>query len=335
MPNWAILERCAEILLGEGQNPPQWIPAIPRGHAIVGRDGRKFQLDNLSDLMLSTRDAGLRIPVDENHASTFLAPQGGASPALGWVTDWTIKSDGILWAQVEWTPKGSEVLKNKEYRYVSPAILHDKDGRITGIHSLSLVNRPNLDLPAINSTDPEGSQPKEDPSMEPKEIRLALGLPETATEDEVKSALIKLKAAAAPSPAPEPIPALNADQIRAIVAESVQAAVAPLVRHSTETHDELVTRTIDSYVKAGKIQPTEIARNHYFALCATPAGLKSTCEFLDQAPALVSTNSTINGDPPAHPGDKLSAIEREVCRKLQIPEDEYLKTSPEWMPSEG
>ena len=172
--------------------------------------------------------------------------------------------------------------------------------------------------------------------MDPKQLRLALGLLETATEDEVQAKLASLKAAATPvKPAPAPQPSLNADEIRAIVIEAVKTEVSPLISKHTETHDGLVARTIDGYVKAGKIQPTEIARNHYVALCSTPEGLKSTCAFLDQAPALVSTNAhDLGGNPPSG-ASQLSDIEREVCAKLQIPEEEFIKTSPNWVPQHG
>jgi phage I-like protein len=422
MPDLATLALCNEIVFATPGELPEWIPVLPRGPKLVGRDGREFGVRDITEVMHATKALGRRTPIDINHATTFEAPAGKESPAMGWIDKWRVEDDGLLWGHVaEWTPRGIEAIKNKEYSYTSPALLPElpgfEGGFVKAIHSVGLVNGPNFDMPAINSEDlalnaqwttayindlpdsaflyiesggkkdSEGKMtprslrhfPYKDASgkvdlphlrnaiaripqstvsglnksalqekargilarattsnnsqeviMDPKEIRKALGLPEEATDEQVEAKLDALKASVT-KPVEPPVPALNAAQITEIVNAAVSAAVAPLVKRDNETHDELVKRTIDGYVKAGKIQPNDIARNYYIELCQTPEGLKRTCAFLDQQPAFVSTNSQLVDPGTGKPA--LNDDEKRVCEMLNISEEDMLKTSSNWVPT--
>jgi phage I-like protein len=56
---------------------------------------------------------GIDIAIDYRHDSEDIA--------AGWITALELTEDGSeLWAQVTWTPKGSKVLSEKEFRYLSP-----------------------------------------------------------------------------------------------------------------------------------------------------------------------------------------------------------------------
>lgn len=60
-------------------------------------------------------DDGLRrdIPITEGHESF------DEKPAVGWFKSLTVKGDG-LWAAMEWTPKGKQLLAERSYKYFSP-----------------------------------------------------------------------------------------------------------------------------------------------------------------------------------------------------------------------
>jgi hypothetical protein len=67
------------------------------------------------------------------------------------------KSLGVLLAKLEFTARALELIRNKEYRYVSPAIDYGARDKLTGesqgttLTSLALTNRPFLEeLPAIH-----------------------------------------------------------------------------------------------------------------------------------------------------------------------------------------
>lgn len=67
------------------------------------------------------------------------------APASGWVKEIILKNDGI-YALVEWTEKASQYIKSKEYRYLSPVILVDKNTRkVHELHSVALTNTPAID----------------------------------------------------------------------------------------------------------------------------------------------------------------------------------------------
>lgn len=56
---------------------------------------------------------GIDIAIDYKHDSEDIA--------AGWIKELYLSSDGKeLWAKVDWTPKGSQVLGEKEFRYISP-----------------------------------------------------------------------------------------------------------------------------------------------------------------------------------------------------------------------
>lgn len=323
--------------------PPEWVPVLSdlSGDTIEGRDGRVFRLDNLLSVLKRTEALHIDTPVDIDHATE--RPEGGA--AVAWANAWKIEG-GILWARVSWEQAGYEAVKNRTHKYISPAFTFkpDKgtDGLIDAIVSIGLVTQPNFDLPALNSV--ENKRPADEASttntenkessMEPKAFRLALGLAENATDDEVLAKLNELKAAAQPPapPAPpvlEPV-AINA-QIVDMVQKAVNSAIAPFKSQATESHEKLVERTLDGYVKAGKIQPTEVARNYFRGQCATADALKATCSYLDQLPSIVSTHSTMPSGTPEHTTG-LTDSQKMVCRRLGIPEDKYIATSPEWKP---
>lgn len=75
---------------------------------------------------------------------------GDTAPASGWIKKLTLEDDK-LYAHVEWVDKAKELIKNKEYKYVSPVFQSNTTKGTTGnnigwsLHSLSLTNRPFLE----------------------------------------------------------------------------------------------------------------------------------------------------------------------------------------------
>lgn len=116
------------------------------------------------------------------------------APAAGWIKDIRLGEDAII-AKVEWTQKGGEYLKNREYRYVSPVVMvRKKDSRATALHSMALTNTPAIDgmFPIVaHSLDIENMMEDDDGGnkMELEKIRKLLGLQEGATEEDVLKAL--------------------------------------------------------------------------------------------------------------------------------------------------
>ncbi|WIW70617.1 phage protease [Anaerosinus gibii] len=111
------------------------------------------------------------------------------APAAGWIKELVDKGEAGLWGKVEWTDKAATFIRNKEYQYLSPVILLNKEKRAIGLHSAALTNTP-----AIDGMEPivcKLGLDEEEKEMEEflKKLAKMLGLAETATEDEITEAI--------------------------------------------------------------------------------------------------------------------------------------------------
>lgn len=62
--------------------------------------------------------------------------------AAGWFTHFFVDPIKGLFAKLNLTKRGKELLENREYRYTSPTFVLDKDGVPVDMHSISLTNTP-------------------------------------------------------------------------------------------------------------------------------------------------------------------------------------------------
>lgn len=132
----------APIALPSG-TVPDWIHVLPAGE-ICTKDGRgPYTLPDAAQLIARSMAAG-KLAIDENHSTDLAAPQGQPSPARGWIVELQQRADGI-WARVEWTNTGRQIMASKEYRGVSPVIAHDSDNVVRALRRASLTNAPNLE----------------------------------------------------------------------------------------------------------------------------------------------------------------------------------------------
>ena len=121
------------------------IKISPVGESVVGRDGRVFEINGL-EVIEATKRSGIDLMLDVNH-------HGGE--AVGWFSldSLEAREDGI-YASLELTKRGKELVENKAYRYLSPAFVADFKGDIRVVkelHSIGLVNQPNLLKKSLNS----------------------------------------------------------------------------------------------------------------------------------------------------------------------------------------
>ncbi len=121
--------------------------------AVVGLDGRTFNIDGEA-VVANTIANGIDLVFDVDHG---YAEYGGK--AAGWFKfdSLELREDGI-YASLETTTLGNELIDGKLYRYVSPAYIMDRnksDRTVLSLDSVGLVNRPNLIKDALNSKDKE------------------------------------------------------------------------------------------------------------------------------------------------------------------------------------
>jgi phage I-like protein len=169
---------------------PEWVQLFEAGSNVTC-DGRgPFILRDIQKVIEKSiaKSVDGKLPIDVNHALNLAAPNGGSSPAFGWMVELQARDTG-LWARVEWTAAGKQLLADKAYRFLSPTFKADKKNNVEWVMSASLVNNPALHgiKPVLNSNQPK---PEFDIMDFLKALLAILGLPE-ATEENVALAAVK------------------------------------------------------------------------------------------------------------------------------------------------
>ena len=308
---------------------PTSIELVPAGALLQGRDGRRWRNGDPRKVALNSMARLPRLVIDENHATDLSAPKGGASPAMGWMTNLRAEADGSIRADVEWTKRGARAVLNREYSFISPVFLHDDRGEITVVLRAALTNSPNLNLPALNSetnffdnnTDTEASMKKE--------LCAALGLPGTASDAEVLAATKALNAAKPETPRAQtdtarvdltayaPRADLNAMETRAVTAER---QVAELNAERLRKEAEAV---VDGAIKARKIAPA--SREEYLALCADEEGVGKLKSVFEKTPEIIGAEAQAPEGAPPPSGEiaALNAEEASLAKAMGYTADEY------------
>lgn len=174
-----------------GEEFSDWQEILPGGPLVRGKDGRNYFLSDAQRLVnfLNDKTANERIadvPLDVNHAIDRKAWKGEHTPAHGWYKEFRINDAGNVEGRLEPNDGGAWMIANKDYRYLSPAILYDPDTlEILDIEAVSLTNNPNFNLRALNDAQEQPSTVEEKPMFE--KLRKLFGLEASATEDDVEA----------------------------------------------------------------------------------------------------------------------------------------------------
>jgi len=200
----------ALILKAEGHVPTE-ILLLPFGE-VKTSEGNYFVDEEAAALILSIfREIGNDIVIDYEHQTL----KDVEAPAAGWIKDLYVGEDGI-YGRVEWTERAKNYIANKEYRYLSPVVWVNKEGRAVFLQCVALTN-----LPATFNAKPIVSKQggremeeilkllgvkSEEEALEaikilrqkkeasiPKEILDVLELKEDASVSEVKASILALK----------------------------------------------------------------------------------------------------------------------------------------------
>lgn len=185
-----LLVAAAAIEAANDGAPAQRILLLPMGD-IALRDGRgPFRIDDLAhaEAVIAATAAwagNSDLVVDYDHQTFYAvgANKGGTAIAAGWIRKLSADAAGI-WGDVEWTSAAAAALAAREYRYISPLFLPAPDGRVLRLANAGLVNVPAIaDLPAV------AAAVQENDPVNYMKIAAALGLPETASEDDIVAAI--------------------------------------------------------------------------------------------------------------------------------------------------
>ncbi|MCP1375383.1 phage protease [Dyella lutea] len=258
---------------------PQWRELIPAPNAqgrVQGIDGRWWRMSNPQGVV----DAYQRpLAVDINHASELQAPQGGASPATGWIEKLEVRQ-GAVWGLIAWNAKGQQAVGGKEYRFLSPVFKYDGTTReIKVLTSAALTNEPNFPIALNRANDSQETPPVDEA------IRKALGLPEKATAEQAVTAINALQRSVDTPSLEKFVPRADYDaaQQRATNAE------ARLADHAKATKAAEIDAAVEAAVKAGKITPATV--EYHKASCAAEGGLERFKAFVEAAPVVADTTN--------------------------------------------
>ncbi|MDW7643444.1 MAG: phage protease [Desulfuromonadales bacterium] len=286
---------------------PEHIELIPAGEVVQGRDGRTFLNDSPAGLSEAFAQDGKDIPVDWEHATELRAPNGLPAPAAGWIKEIVTREDGSVWGRVDWTEKGRASVAGREYRYVSPVFIFEKESRrILRITSVGLTNQPNLRLKGLNH------QQKEE-EMLPKELLAKLGLPENATLEQAMNAIAKIQGDLTTALNRAESPSLDKFIPRADYDAAMNRATTAeqkLVARDQADLDKEINAEVDAAVKAGKITPATV--EFYKASCRAEGGMEAFRKFVEAAPVL-GAPSDLDGKAPEKGDRALNAQEQLIA----------------------
>ena len=175
-----ITLQCSKIAL---DGAPEVIPVLPLGHVVSSKGEFDVDAESLAAINANIAKRGVDVVIDYEHQTL----KGTQAPAAGWVKELKL-ADGCIQAVVEWTPRGAEYLKNREYRYLSPVVnVRKADNKVVQLHSLALTNTPAIQgmAPIVNSDTFEGGQP----NMDMTKLAELLGLDANADEQQIMEAV--------------------------------------------------------------------------------------------------------------------------------------------------
>jgi phage I-like protein len=309
--------RFAIALASEGK-APIWVMLIPAGR-VDTNDGRWFDNNNPDLVIAAFTAGGLHLPFDFEHASEILAPMGEYAPAAGWIVE-LANREGAIWGKVEWTDKGRAAIEAKEVKYISPAFNYSYETHeVLKLTSAALTVRPAIStLPAIAA-----QQLAKGEIMNKKALCAALGLAETASEEDILAAIAKGKSDLALALASSQAPALDRFVPRSdydLVATERNSLKLALASRDADGLKAEAEAVIAQAITDAKIAPA--SKEFYLGTCATRAGLDSFKAFATSAPAIVATKAAGDlADPKT--GQALTSLQKQVAKGMGMSFKDY------------
>ena len=328
---------CAALLpSGDTGKAPDWVQLLPLGK-VEANDGRAWTNSDPANVIAASK---LPIIIDYDHGSHRAPKDGQNTRASGSIEELSAhgpKGEPGIWGRVEWTPSGGAAVAAKEYRYISPEFAHTKDTNvIKRIDGAGLTNRPALELVALASSQPETE-------MDLTKLRAALGLPDTASMDDVLNAISGLRTSGTALCSIAKAAGLAGDkvgdtEVTAICAKlktpaqsgdatalaAAQTQIDNLQKQVATLNGRLngndATREVDIAIASGKIVPAQ--RDWAIDYCTRdPEGFK---KFVGNQPVILASGRVApsnSGD-----GETLSADELAICSMAGVTPENFKKT---------
>jgi len=331
-PAWEIELAAAQV--GVERKPPEWLQLLPKpdaNHQIKARDGRMWTLEDPTVVLAHFQAYGADLVLDIEHASELKAPKGEEAPAQAWIKALQVREDGSVWGRADYTEAGERAVLSRSYRYISPAIIHDKETRrVTGLSSAALVTRPALHMPALASSGGRSLTENQEPSMTTATVALAAlagaaGLASNASEADV---LARITAnAQAARDLLDPTKYVPATDLAAAVSRAVTAETALAAKEQTDK-DAVALASVEAAVAAGQIPPA--SKDHWVAVAkTTPEGFATAIASMPKiAGQVTETGKKVEGGGAT---DELGLTESQLalCSQMGLEPKAYAATLKE------
>ena len=122
--------------------PPTEFRIFYKGENKTTRGVFTFDDDAAESVMAAFSEHGMdRLPIDVDHGMLSGTPTLETRKAMGWFVP--VIRNGELWAtDVQWTTAASQALREREFRFISPAFATDSKKRILRLLNVALTNLP-------------------------------------------------------------------------------------------------------------------------------------------------------------------------------------------------
>lgn len=297
---------------------------------------------NGADVVALANNQRNPLPIDYEHQIIHSLKNGKEAPSAGWMEYFYFTPQGIF-ADVRWTDKAADYIKNGEYRYISAVFAYDTDGYIRKIFHAALTNTPALDGMEEAMVAASVNLLQEDNPMN-KKLLAALcalfALKADASEADITEKVTALSAAKGDSSVDvldvyaklaekeQSVAALstqvgNPDPAKFVPVEQVAALQADFNALKTSVEADKKAELITAALSQGKLTPA-------LKDWAQSLSVEALSAYLEKAPAMAA----LSGEPQAKgdPEQKvvaLSAAESAAAKALGLSEKDYMATYKE------
>ena len=297
---------------------------------------------NGADVVALANNQRNPLPIDYEHQIIHSLKNGKEAPSAGWMEYFYFTPQGIF-ADVRWTDKAADYIKNGEYRYISAVFAYDTDGYVRKIFHAALTNTPALDGMEEAMVAASVNLLQEDNPMD-KKLLAALcalfALKADASEADITEKVTALSAAKGDSPVDvldvyaklaekeQSVAALstqvsNPDPAKFVPVDQVVALQADFNALKTSVEADKKEALITAALSQGKLAPA-------LKDWARSLSVEALSAYLEKAPAMAA----LSGEPQAKgdPEQKvaaLSAAESAAAKALGLSEKDYMATYKE------
>lgn len=164
---------CFQAPILSPDEPPAEFKILNRGITRMRKGGRIFSIVFDSDAMSDIREnheaqGRTKLPLDYDHGMLGMIATRESSSAAGWF-DLEERSDGLYATNIEWTVKAFESIKEREFRFTSPALMLEDTEEVGVLRVTEVINAALTNLPATVGQKPLVANAQEADSIEETE----------------------------------------------------------------------------------------------------------------------------------------------------------------------